>query len=111
VLLAAHALWALAFREPASASSSSARALLAESLLLLEAALGVSAHNAQLRLAAVRVCGWIGCAEGVTRHFPFLRLKHSALDALGHVFMSQATRLHSVEALTHVCEAVNKWRL
>jgi hypothetical protein len=130
VLLAAHALWALAFRtltttpssgegttaaavEPPAADPASlvaARALLSESLLLLEAALGLSAHNSQLRLAAARVCGWLGLAGAVIRHYPPLRMKHAALDSLAHPFIAQTSRLQAPEALVLMCESLHKWR-
>lgn len=89
-LLAAHALWALAFRAPgASPEALTARHLLTESLFLLEAAVAVSPHNAQLRLAAARVSGWLGLASFAMRHYPTLRVKHQAIDSIGHPFITQ----------------------
>lgn len=148
-LLSAHALWALAFRAAAAAAAAApapspesmeppstclpARALITESLLLLEAAVAVSPHNAQLRLAAARACGWLGHAAGVMRHLPALRIKHQALDSLAHpVFTqvrprllharhpsrpprvcalpSQVHRLCAPDALTQLCEALDRFR-
>lgn len=120
LLLAVHGLWDLAFAAAASlsvetaaggepdAALAAARGFLLESLTLLEAGRVASEYNAQLRLALVRVCAWLGAPGAASQHQTALRVKSLLLDTLGTPLITGAHRFGGGAAVDAMCDSLLK---